>query len=292
MPGEKRTMSLLYYYLLLSGLTNLVFVAIWAILFFLAPEAELDPLTATLLLFFLILKSLLVGTLVHAAQKRGSVDLVSGTRFVGMYLGRFFGLILGAYAGARLAGLVGAIAGGVLLYFAGRWVGPELSKLIGHLLEHNLPANDAAGFLANRPLPARRLLITLYAVVFPLLLLLVAVYLRGADITFEGFPTGWLPTARWVVIAISMYSLAAPWLIKRRMSKNPKPIPFIDMFWVDLGLSLVPAIYGFILFTLGASIVELGIFAAVSSVAAIYWSIKTKTVGQESASTPAPPPGV
>jgi hypothetical protein len=275
MPDEKRTMSLLHYYLFLSSLTNLVFTAVGILVLLLVSRAsKLEISTVGIIAFFLLFKSALVGYLVHAAHKRGSFDRASGTRFIGMYLGRFFGLILGVYVGARIADLPGAIAGGVILYIAGRWVGPEISILLGHLLEHKLSAAGVAGNQAYKPSPPRRLLTAFYAV-FPILLLLVAIYLRATDITFEGFPTGWLPTARWVVIATSLYSLAAPWLIKRRMLKNPKPTPSIDMFWLGLVLSVVPVIYGFFLFTLGASIVELSIFAVVSSGAAIFWSIKT-----------------
>jgi hypothetical protein len=271
-------MPLLHYYLLLSSLTNLVFVGICTLLFYFAPEVKLDTLAAVIILIFLTLKSLLVGYLVHAAQKRGSIDQVTGTRFIGMYLGRFFGLILGVYIGDRIADLVGAIAGGVLLYFAGRWVGPEISKLIGHLLNHDQLAIDGAGTQAFQPLPSKRFLLAVYAAVFPILLVLVAVYIRATGITFDGFPTGWLPVARWVVIVISLYSLVLTWRFRRRMNNNPTPIPLIDMFWMGLALCVVPACYGFFLFTLGASIVELGIFAVLSSVAATYWSIKTNVV--------------
>lgn len=277
MPHPQKK-SLLCYYLLLSSLTNLVFVGFWAFLFFLVPGAELDTSTASILLFFLILISLLVGYLVHTAQKRGSIDRATGTRFIGMYLGRFFGVILGVYVGDRIADLVGAIAGGVLIYFAGRWVGPEISKLIGHLLDHVLPAADDAGNQAFRPSPSRRLLLAVYAAVFPILLVLGAVYIRATGITFDVFPTGWLPVARWVVIVISLYSLVLPWRFRRRMDINPKPIPLIDMFWLGLAFSVVPVCYGFFLFTLGASIVELSIFAVVSSLAATYWNIKTNAV--------------
>ncbi len=41
---------------------------------------------------------------------------------------------------------------------------------------------------------------------------------------------------------------------------------------VGLGLSLAPALYGFLLFcAFGISIVELGVFSAVSTLAALLW---------------------
>ena len=48
-----------------------------------------------------------------------------------------------------------------------------------------------------------------------------------------------------------------------------------------LALSVAPVIYGFILFTLGTSIIELGAFAVVSSLAAIIWSRKASVKNQK-----------
>jgi hypothetical protein len=286
MPHEKRTLPLLHYYLLLSSLTNLVFTAVGILVFFLvSPAAKLEISTVTIIAVVLLGKSALLGYVVFGAHKWGRFNQSLGTRFIGMYLGRFFGLLLGVYAGARIADLIGAIAGGVLLYIAGRWFGPEISSLIGHLLDHNLSVPDVAEKKASRSLPAKRLLIAVYAVVFPILLVLIAVYIRATSITFEGFPTGWLPVARWVAIAFSLYALATPWLMKRRMSISQKPAPVIDMFWLGLVVSTVPVCYGFFLFTLGASIVELGIFALVSSGAAL-WRIKADTASQNSQLAP------
>ena len=283
MPHEKRTPPLLHYYLFVSILTNLVFAAIGTIVFFLlSPPSKFDSSTVVIILLFLLFKSFLVGYVVHSSHKNGRFDKVSGTRFIGWYYGRLLGSIIGALIGAQVAGLVGVILGGVLFYFAGRWIGSKISNQIGHLLDHNLPAAEVSDTVPARPSPSRRLL---FAVSFPILLVLIAIYIRATDITFEGFPTGWLPVARWVTIAFSLYALATPWLVKRRMSRSQRPAPVIDMYWLGLAISTVPVCYGFFLFALGASIVELGIYALVSSGAAV-WRIKTDAARQNSQLAP------
>ena len=286
MPHERRTLPLLHYYLLLSSLTNLVFSAVGILVFLLlSPPSKFDSSTVIIILLFLLFKSFLVGYVVHSSHKNGRFDKVSGTRFIGWYYGRLLGSIIGALIGAQVAGLVGVILGGVLFYFAGRWIGSKISNLIGHLLDHNLPAAEVSDTAPARPSPSRRLLFAVFAVSFPILLVLIAIYIRATDITFEGFPTGWLPVARWVTIAFSLYALATPWLVKRRMSRSQRPAPVIDMYWLGLVISTVPVCYGFFLFALGASIVELGIYALVSSGAA-FWRIKTDASRQNSQLAP------
>jgi len=278
MPNQRHSMPLLIYYILVSSLTTLVLTAIAALLhdlFF--PEPLFDTSTIVIILIFLLFKSILLGFVLHSMHKQGRVNQASGTRFIGYYYGRLYGSVMGALVGGHVASVVGFIVGGVLFYFAGRWLGSKLSNLIGCLFDHNLPDADKTELVVARPLRSRRFLITVYAGIFPILWVLMALYFKSADITIGATPSPWLATARWVVIAISIYSIAAPWLIKRQMSRRRKPIRPIDMFWLGLGLSVIPTIYGFFLFLMGASIVELGCFAVASSLAAIIWSTKSKT---------------
>jgi len=278
MPNQNRTIPLSIYYLLVSSLTTLVFTAIATLVFLrLSPETKVDTSTFVIILGFLLFKSAIGAYVVHSFHKQGRFNKASATRFLGFYYGRLYGVVLGAVIGGHVASVVGFIIGGVLFYFAGRWLGAEFSFLIGRLLDRDLPAADKTEIVAVRPLRSRRFLIAVYAGAFPLLWVLVALYFKVTDITIGATPSPWLPTARWVVIAISLYSIAAPWLIKRQMSKRQKPLPPLDMFWLGLGLSVIPVIYGFFLFLMGASILELGCIAAASSLAVIIWSIKSKT---------------
>jgi hypothetical protein len=143
MQNEKRTMSLLLYYLLVSSLTNLVFAAFGTTIFLLVSHAsKFDTILIVIILFVLLQKSLIVGYVTHSAHKQGRFNKVSGTSFVGLYFGRFFGLIIGAFIGSQIAKGIGAIIGALLFYFAGRWVGSKVGFFIGRLFDSNLPVAD------------------------------------------------------------------------------------------------------------------------------------------------------
>jgi len=270
-------MPLLIYYLLVSGLTTLVLTAIAALLHDLIfPQPIYDTSTIVIILIFLLFKSVLVGFVLHSMHKQGRTNQTSGTRFIGLYYGRLYGSVMGALVGGHIASLVGFIIGGLLFYFAGRWLGSKLSYLIGCFLDRDLPDADKTENVSALPSPPRKILTAVYAGAFPLLWVLVALYFKVTNITIVATPSQWLPAARWVVIALSLYSIAAPWLIKRRMQNRQKTISPLDMFWLGLVLSVIPTIYGFFLFLMGASILELACFAAASSLAATIWSIKSK----------------
>ncbi len=110
--------------------------------------------------------------------------------------------------------------------------------------------------------------------------------LLGLFFTFNHIPLpssspNALLTTRIIVIALSLFSLVAPWLIQSRMSQKQGPNSAFSLFWIGLGLSFAPVIYGFLLFLLGASLFELGAFTVVSSLAAIIWSRKTNVENQK-----------
>lgn len=282
MQNEKRTMSLLLYYLLVSSLANFVFVAVGAMIFFLVSQSwKFDSILIIVILFFLLQKSFVVGFGTYWAHKQGRFDKVSGTRFVGFYYGRFFGLIIGAFIGSQIAKGIGAIIGALTLYFAGRWIGSKVGFLIGHILDSNLPVADIQEKDIAKSSPSKKLFVVIYAAIFPLLIMLLALFFILNDIKFVGLSTNWLPTARIIVIALSLVSIVSPWLIQKRMLQNQILNPIFNVFWLGLGLSVIPAIYGFILFTMGASMIELGFFAIASSLAAIIWSIKTSVENQK-----------
>lgn len=269
-------MSLLLYYLLTAGLTNLVFVAFGAIVFILlSPTFKLDTVLTLVILYIFVQKSLIVGYATNSAHKQGRFDKVSGTSFVGLYFGRFFGLIIGAFIGAQIAKGIGAIVGALLFYFAGRWVGSKIGFFIGHLLDSNLPVADVTKIVVAKPSPSKKWLVIAYTAIFPLLWVLIAFFFKFIGIQFADTPADWLPTTRIIVIVFSVFSLIAPWLLQKRMPHNQMSYSMFGAFGLGLVLSVIPVVYGFFLFTMGASIIELGIFAVISSLAAIIWSIKS-----------------
>jgi hypothetical protein len=275
MQNERRVMSLPVYYLLTAGLTNLVFVAFGAIVFILlSPTFKLDTVLIIVILYIIVQKSLIVGYVTYSAHKQGRFDKVSGTRFVGFYFGRFFGLIIGAFIGSQMAKGIGAIIGAITLYFVGRWMGSKIGFFIGHLLDNNLPVADMQEKVIAQPSPPKRLFIILYAAIFPLLMVLLGLFFKFNNIQSAEISNDSLSTARIVVVTLSVFSLVAPWLIQKSMSRRGIPDSGFNLFWLGLALSVAPVIYGFLLFILGASIIELGVFAVTSSLAAIIWSTK------------------
>jgi hypothetical protein len=279
LKNKKRTLSLLIYYFLDASLTNLVFVLVGASVFILVSHSlKLDTILIVIVFFALLLKSLLVGFITYFAQKKSLFDKESGTKFIGFYFGRFFSLIIGGFLGFEIAQGIGAIIGAVSFYFIGRWLGPKVSFLICHLLDSNFSIADISEKVIAKP---SLLMVIAYAVIFPWFMVLSALLFKLANIQFADTTAGWLPIARIVVIVISLYSLIAPWFLQKLMSKNQMANFFFVKFWLGLVVSIIPVICGFMLFTMGASIIEVGIFAAVSSLAAIIWSIKANSEDQK-----------
>jgi hypothetical protein len=184
-------MSLLLYYLLVSSLTNLVFVAFGTLIFYLvSPSSKFDIILIVIILFVLLHKSLIVGYVTNSAHKQGRFDKVSGTKFIGFYFGRFFGLIIGAFIGFQLGSGIGAIAGALLFYFAGRWAGSKVGFFIGHLLDSNLPVANITEKVVAQPSPSKKLFVAIYAAILPFLIVLLALFFQFNEIEFVGVPTG------------------------------------------------------------------------------------------------------
>jgi hypothetical protein len=282
MHNEKRTISPLLYYLLTAGLTNLIFVVVGAVVVvLLSPTLKLDTILVGVIIFVLLQKSLIVGYVTYSFHKQGRFDKVSGTRVIGFYFGRLFGLLIGAFIGSKIGGGIGALIGAIAFYFLGRWIGFKVGFVVGRLLDKNLPVADLSEKVVARPSPSKRLFFVAYAAIFPLLMLLLASFFKFNHIQLPNSPANTLPTARIIVIALSIFSLVAPWFIQRRMSQKQIPNSAFSLFWIGLALSFAPVIYGFFLFILGASILELGVFAVASSLAAIIWIRKINIEDQK-----------
>jgi hypothetical protein len=282
MQNEKRTISPLLYYLLTAGLTNLVFVVGGAMVFvLLSPTLQIDPILIGVIVFVLLQKSLIVGYVTYSFHKQGKFDKVWGTKVIGFYFGRLFGLIIGAFIGAQIAKGIGALIGALIFYFVGRWIGFRVGFGIGRMLDRNLPVAEISEKVVSQPSLFKRSLVIAYAAVFPLLMLLLGWFFNFNHIQLPSSSLNTLLTARIIVIVLSLFSLVAPWFIQSRMSQQQISNSVFGLFWLGLALSIAPVVYGFFLFILGASIIELGVFAVVSSLAAIIWSRKTNVENQE-----------
>lgn len=265
-----------------AGLTNLVFVVVGAIVFvLLSPTWKLDPILVGVIVFILLQKSLIVGYVTYSFHKQGRFDNVSGTRVIGFYFGRLFGLLIGAFLGSKIAGGIGALIGAIAFYFLGRWIGFKVGFVVGRLLDKNLPVADISEKVVPQPSPSKRLFFIIYAAIFPWLMLLLGLFFKFNHIQLPSSSPNTLLTARIIVIALSLFSLVTPWFIQSRMSQKQIPNSAFSLFWIGFGLSFAPVLYGFFLFILGASLFELGVFAFVSSLAAIIWSRKTNVENQK-----------
>ena len=286
MQNKKRTILLLFYYLLVSGLTNLVYVVLAVIILgYLPPIWKVDTNLIIILFFFLLEKSLIIGSITYWAQKHSRFDKASGTKYLGGYYGRFFGLFIGVFKGVSIArgahkaegiSVVIGIFTVFTFYFTGRWIGPKVGLLISHLVDNYLPIQDGRENATEKSLPSRKLFIVLYSAFFPWLMVLTAFLLQMNNMQFNYSLSNWLPVARFVVIAISFISFVAPWLIQKRLSQKQMKNSGLHIFLIGLSFSALPVIYAFCMFLImDASIIEVSFFAVASSLAAIIWSIKT-----------------
>lgn len=287
MQSFKRTISPFLYFILISSLTNLVFLLIGAVGLALF-SIKLSGVGLLIIIFLLVWKGALVGFVSWISHKKtNNKDFL--VKFIGIYLGRFFGIIIGGFLGYEVAetlkqsNLIGFVVGALAFYFAGRWIGSKISTLIGAQLDKvlSVPESQATANVADTKSNSKFVSIgfILYGVVLPFLFVIIALMMNYFEIPI-GYLPELLPVSRIVVIVFSVFSISAPWLLKSRwiskyqtMTSSPESI----VYWLGLVFSIVPAIYGFVLFlAMGASIVELCFYAIVSSIAAIIWNTNNK----------------
>jgi len=241
-------------------------------------------------MFLLLWKGALVGFLSWLWNKKtNNKDFL--VKFIGIYLGRFFGIFIGVFLGARISdvfkqsGIIGFIVGALVFYFAGRWIGPRVSSMIGRQLDKLFLVPELEKAIEAKP-PSRFFSIgfAIYFVLLPWLLVVI-----GLLMNYFVFPIGtlteYLSTSRFIAIALSVFSIFAPWLMANRMLVKFQAVTSSSesaVYWLGLTLSIVPTIYGFILFiVMGASIFELIIFASVSSIASIIWNVNKFPIMQK-----------
>jgi hypothetical protein len=279
MQEAKKTISPLVYFVILTSLINLIFIIIGIAI--LAPlYIKLDQIAVIVIVILLLCKGGVVGFITWLFQKQ-SHNKEFAVKFIGLYYGRFFGIFIGGFCGGRIAlilrqaDIIGFFIGALALYFIGRWIGPKVSIAIDNQLDKvvSIPEYQAQPIVVKTT-PLIRLILFLSVAVLPWLLVVIALVLYYFDIP-RTFFVEWLPIARIIVIVLSVLSICYPllmkkgWLIKfrRKISSPESYIPLLG-----LSLSVVPVIYGMVLFlAMGTSIIELCVYAVISSTVAIVW---------------------
>jgi hypothetical protein len=294
MQNKRKEISSLWYFILVSSLTNLTFLLAGVVLLALF-SFQLSSFAAKIIIFLLLWKGGIVGFVTWFSHKKiyNKEFLV---KFIGIYLGRFFGIFVGGFLGVRISNvlnqsdLIGFILGALIFYFAGRWLGSKVSTMIGEQLDKvfYIPELSPSERLSDVRSTNRFSFISfiLYSAVVPLSLVVIGLLINYYDIPI-GYLTELLPISRIVVIVLSIFSLCFPWLMRNRwlsrfQSKTSSSESLI--YWTGLVFCVVPVIYGFILFiAMGASVFELCVYAVASSVAAILWSMNNGVFKEQNA---------
>ena len=287
MQSSKKTVSPFLYFILISSLTNLVFLLIGMIGLALF-SIKLSEIGLLIIVFLLLWKGALVGFVSWFSHKKANnKDFL--VKFIGIYLGRFFGILIGGFLGYEIAdtfkqsNFIGFVVGALAFYFAGRWAGSKISILIGAQLDKvlSIPESQATVNVTDTNSTSRFVSMgfVLYGMILPFLFVIIGFLINHFDVPI-GYLPELLPISRIAVILFSIFSICSPWLMKNRwlnkyqtMTSSPESI----VYWLGLVFSIVPVVYGFVLFiAMGASIMELCFYAVASSIAAIIWNMNNK----------------
>lgn len=267
------------YYSLVVVITESVLVLGATII--LLPTGLLNRLPLAVIGLLLAYKSIIaaIATTFMASKRWGEHLLIA--RGAGLILGRFVGLVLGGMLGAAIAGVVGGIVGLVLLGFligrAGGWISLATGNWIDRLTSPSERlASDANPELAQ----SSQLGVWIYGVFVPAMFVLVALFLKNYNVISKEADTRWLLTARIVAVVLSIYSILAPWILRARRELNGPPSSLqlqSAIFLTGTALSIAPALYGVVLFlAFGAPIIDVVVFALISSAATLTWSAKSQ----------------
>jgi len=282
---KQSTMSLPrpLYYILITTITELILVS--GSVLILLPTGFLKQLPLGVLGFLFAYKTVIATIVLIIVARNRWQEHLTIIKGGGYLLGRVVGLLLGGILGGRYGGIFWGIVGAVSFYMIFGRIGAKISFAIGSQLDRIFsPSQDAESVSTlQRALPTRWLLI-IYGVVVPALFVVIAIFLNRSAISISQYSKE-LPTARMVIIALSLLAIVLPWFMRNRwMVKSTTSVVAREnaVFILGMGLSVAPVVYGFILFiAFGASIIELSMFALSSSLAAIIWSANTKSKQEE-----------
>jgi hypothetical protein len=266
------------YYVLITTITELILVS--GAILILLPTGFLKQLPLGVLGFFLIYKTIIATVVLIIMDRKRWQEQAVIVRGGGLLLGHVVGLLLGGILGGRYWGVLGAIVGVITLYLILGRIGAKISSAIGNQLNRAFFSPEEVESLSTVRLAVPTgLLLIIYGLVVPALFVSIALFLNNSSISISKYSED-LPTARTVVIALSLVSIVFPWLLRPRwMMKSTSNTMAREnaIFILGMGFSVASVVYGFFLFLVfGASIVELSIFALASSLAAIIWGTNTK----------------
>jgi hypothetical protein len=270
------------YYVLITTITELILVS--GAVLILLPTGFLEQLPLRVLGFLLIYKTIIATVVLIIMDRKRWQEHAVIVKGGGLLLGHVVGLLLGGILGGQYGGVFWAIVGVISLYFIVGRIGAKISSAIGIQLDRIFSFTEetesASTIRLARP---TRLLMIIYGLVAPALFVLIAIFLSSSGIPSSRYSEE-LPIARIAVIGVSLFSIFLPWLLQTRwLTKSTISIVSREnaTFILGMGLSIAPVVYGFILFiAFGASMIELGLFAVASSLAAILWSANTRSKQQ------------
>lgn len=256
-------------------LTELILVSIGAIL--LLPTGALNPTFAGVLGFVLAFKTLIACIVAILAVRNRWAGGSKVLAVTGHLEGRVVGLLAGGILGAKYAGWIGAVAGAIGLYFLGARIGSKISLAIGNRM--GLLGGTSQAAEPPVALPSSRLKAWLglgIGVILPLLLFASSLFLHRAGYRAQEYAQA-LPTARLIVIALSIGTVLIAWLIRWRArvkSWGQAGSLELPVFFIGAGASMAPALYGQLLFmAFGASMLEVLAFTLVSCTSGIAWTL-------------------
>jgi hypothetical protein len=266
------------YFLLVTVVTQFI-LAIAAVIAFL-PTGLLGQLPLSMI-GFLLVYNIVVATLVAIILTNNSLQNKSAViKGGGLVLGHLVGVIVGGLIGSRYGGTASAIAGAAVLYLVVGWIGSRMSVAVASYLDRQAappsPHDLETALRLARPNTSS---LFLYGAVIPALLMAAAIFLKTSGLQVARFPAI-LPTARLILVVLSLFSILIPWLRRTRSTRRRRSTfaPRSVLSLVGLGLSLAPAIYGFLLFVaFGMSFAELSLFAVVASIATTTWGVNGAT---------------
>ena len=226
------------------------------------------------LLAYNVIVATLAGVFLASNSAQNKTPVLKGE---GLVLGHLVGLILGAFIGIHNGGLGAAIGGAILLYFLVGWLGSRISFAMGCELDRLTSASTETSSerLIRSAAERKTNPVFIYSAIVPASLLMLAIFMKSSGLTIPQYPDV-LPTARIILIVLSVLSILIPWLRRsqRKLRPGPRHLAGWGLFFAGLGLSLAPAICGFLLFVAsGMSISEFTLFAVVASVAMTTWAV-------------------
>jgi len=266
------------YFVLVTTSTELILVS--GALLVLLPTGFLKQLPLGVIGFLLIYKTIIATIVLIVMDRKRSQYHAAIIKGGGILLGRVVGLLLGGILGGRYGGVFGAIFGVIILYIIIGRIGAKISSIIGAQLEKFFFSSEEVEPVSTiRLVQPTGWLLIIYGLGVPAFFVAFALFLNNSSISISQYSDE-LPTARIVVIALSLFAIFSPWLLRTRwaMRSTTNWIARENaIFLVGLASSAAPVVYGFLLFIVfGVDIIELGLFAVASSVVAIIWYTNAK----------------